>query len=280
MFGAIFYRYGCVPTTCKNCGNGILVKTKGKRREFCSPSCRTRYSNRKAGPREIRLSSSRCGLRLHRYVPRASPRPSPAWRRYTVRRSRRARSPGLRGSPYRLPGVSWQWESCPGYLPVRHPVCPLDRAGTLHHIREDRADSAFGETLAVMLEGWRGRGILVGEGLELRDEICAGRPTALENDVRYISGGSGHVHSASANLKMTVWLVVAGSSRSYCEVTTMRPNWGENTAISSPPISFTASAAGVLKAENISETDCTSRMSASPTSQSWKAIPPLSTCVP
>lgn len=50
LFGAIFYRYGCVPAKCKNCGNGILVKTKGKRREFCSPSCRTRYSNRKAGP--------------------------------------------------------------------------------------------------------------------------------------------------------------------------------------------------------------------------------------
>ena len=49
MYGAIFYRYGCVPATCKNCGNGILVKTRGKRREFCSPSCRTQYSNRKAG---------------------------------------------------------------------------------------------------------------------------------------------------------------------------------------------------------------------------------------
>lgn len=49
MFGAIFYRYGCVPATCKNCGNGILVKNRGKRREFCSPSCRTQYSNRKAG---------------------------------------------------------------------------------------------------------------------------------------------------------------------------------------------------------------------------------------
>ena len=49
MFVAVFYRYGCVPATCKNCGNGILVKTRGKRREFCSPSCRTQYSNRKAG---------------------------------------------------------------------------------------------------------------------------------------------------------------------------------------------------------------------------------------
>lgn len=48
MFGAAFYRYGCVPATCKYCGNGILVKTGGKRREFCSPSCRTRHSNRKA----------------------------------------------------------------------------------------------------------------------------------------------------------------------------------------------------------------------------------------
>lgn len=47
MFGAIFYRYGCVPATCKHCGNGILVKTKGKRREFCSPVCRTQHSQRK-----------------------------------------------------------------------------------------------------------------------------------------------------------------------------------------------------------------------------------------
>lgn len=47
MFGSIFYRYGCVPATCKNCGNGILVKTKGKRREFCSPVCRTQHSQRK-----------------------------------------------------------------------------------------------------------------------------------------------------------------------------------------------------------------------------------------
>lgn len=48
MFGAVFYRYGCIPATCKYCGNGILVKTGGKRREFCSPSCRTRHSNQKA----------------------------------------------------------------------------------------------------------------------------------------------------------------------------------------------------------------------------------------
>ena len=47
MFGAVFYRYGCVPATCKNCGNGILVKTRGKRREFCSPVCRTQHSQRK-----------------------------------------------------------------------------------------------------------------------------------------------------------------------------------------------------------------------------------------
>ena len=49
MFGAVFYRYGCIAATCKNCGNGILVKTRGKRREFCSPSCRTQHSNRKCG---------------------------------------------------------------------------------------------------------------------------------------------------------------------------------------------------------------------------------------
>lgn len=49
MFGVVFYRYGCIAATCKNCGNGILVKTRGKRREFCSPSCRTQHSNRKCG---------------------------------------------------------------------------------------------------------------------------------------------------------------------------------------------------------------------------------------
>lgn len=48
----------------------------------------------------------------------------------------------------------------------------------------------------------------------------------------------------------------------------MRPNRGENTAMSSPPISFAASAAEVLKAEIISETDFTSRMSTSLKSQS------------
>lgn len=82
------------------------------------------------------------------------------------------------------------------------------------------------------------------------------------------SGGLGHLHWASSTLKMTVWLVVTGSSRSYCEVTAMRPNRGENTAMSSPPISFAASAAEVLKAEIISETDFTSRMSTSLKSQS------------
>ena len=51
-----------------------------------------------------------------------------------ARRTRRD-VPGRRGSPYRLPGVSRQWGSRPGYLPVRRAVCPLDRAGTLHHIQ-------------------------------------------------------------------------------------------------------------------------------------------------
>lgn len=48
LFGAviatILYRYGAEPTTCKNCGNGMLIKTKGKRREFCSNTCKTQYS--------------------------------------------------------------------------------------------------------------------------------------------------------------------------------------------------------------------------------------------
>ena len=44
MIATILYRYGAEPTTCKNCGNGMLVKTKGKRREFCSNTCKTQYS--------------------------------------------------------------------------------------------------------------------------------------------------------------------------------------------------------------------------------------------
>lgn len=43
MFGAIFYRSGYAPATCKNCGNGMLVKAKGKRRQFCCDSCRVKY---------------------------------------------------------------------------------------------------------------------------------------------------------------------------------------------------------------------------------------------
>lgn len=45
MVGTIMYRDGKIPTTCKNCGNAFFDKPKGKRREYCSASCRTIYSS-------------------------------------------------------------------------------------------------------------------------------------------------------------------------------------------------------------------------------------------
>ena len=45
MVGTILYREGRAVTACKYCGNGILASAKGKRREFCSNSCRAAYSN-------------------------------------------------------------------------------------------------------------------------------------------------------------------------------------------------------------------------------------------
>ena len=49
MVGTLIYRHGTLPAVCKNCGNGMLIRTKGKRREFCSDSCRSQYSIRKGG---------------------------------------------------------------------------------------------------------------------------------------------------------------------------------------------------------------------------------------
>lgn len=44
MVGKVVYRAGALPTTCKHCGNGFFIKPKGKRREFCSDSCRSQFS--------------------------------------------------------------------------------------------------------------------------------------------------------------------------------------------------------------------------------------------
>lgn len=43
MFATVLFRYGTTAATCRNCGNGMLVRSKGKRREFCSNSCRAQY---------------------------------------------------------------------------------------------------------------------------------------------------------------------------------------------------------------------------------------------
>lgn len=44
MVGTLLYREGLVPATCKNCGNAFFNKPKGKKREFCSNTCRTVFS--------------------------------------------------------------------------------------------------------------------------------------------------------------------------------------------------------------------------------------------
>lgn len=44
VVGSIVYRNGNIPVACKRCGSGIMVKPKGKRREFCSTTCKTLHS--------------------------------------------------------------------------------------------------------------------------------------------------------------------------------------------------------------------------------------------
>lgn len=44
MVGSVVYRDGRIPVACKNCGNAFMIEPKGKRREFCSPTCRVRHS--------------------------------------------------------------------------------------------------------------------------------------------------------------------------------------------------------------------------------------------
>lgn len=57
MVGSIVYRDGNVPVACKNCGNAFMIAPKGKKREFCSPTCRVRHS--KEGSSENRGGASR-----------------------------------------------------------------------------------------------------------------------------------------------------------------------------------------------------------------------------
>ena len=47
VVGAIVYRTGVLPTTCKECGVGMLISAKGKRREYCSDSCRSTHCMRR-----------------------------------------------------------------------------------------------------------------------------------------------------------------------------------------------------------------------------------------
>ena len=48
MVGTVLYRDGKIPVACKTCGNAFFDKPKGKRREYCSASCRTAYSSQYA----------------------------------------------------------------------------------------------------------------------------------------------------------------------------------------------------------------------------------------
>ncbi len=43
MVGSLLYRADTIPVVCRNCGKGILIKNKGKRKDFCSASCRAQY---------------------------------------------------------------------------------------------------------------------------------------------------------------------------------------------------------------------------------------------
>ena len=43
MVGTLLYRTDTIPVTCRNCGKGMLIKNKRKRREFCSASCKSQY---------------------------------------------------------------------------------------------------------------------------------------------------------------------------------------------------------------------------------------------
>lgn len=49
MVGALMYRMERLPVTCRSCGNGMFIRSKGKRREFCGNSCRTRFYSGNAG---------------------------------------------------------------------------------------------------------------------------------------------------------------------------------------------------------------------------------------
>lgn len=46
IIGTVLLRYDMIPAVCKNCGNGMMIKPKGKRREFCSDTCRSQYSSK------------------------------------------------------------------------------------------------------------------------------------------------------------------------------------------------------------------------------------------
>ena len=68
------------PRSAKIAGTASWLKPRGRGASSVARRAGRGTRTERRDPREIRLSSSRCGLRLHRYVPRASPRPSPAWR--------------------------------------------------------------------------------------------------------------------------------------------------------------------------------------------------------
>ena len=124
------------------------------------------------------------------------------------------------------------------------------------------------KTFTVILEGCRGRGVLVGEGLELRSETCVGRSTELENDVRYIFGrigplALGIIHAENDRLACRdrlLEIVLRGhdheaqSGREYRDVVSAHQLRGVGRR--------------GLEGGIISETDFTSRMSTSLKSQS------------
>lgn len=46
MLGTVVLRYDSVPAICRGCGSGMLIRAKGKKKEYCSKKCQSRYMRR------------------------------------------------------------------------------------------------------------------------------------------------------------------------------------------------------------------------------------------
>jgi hypothetical protein len=79
MVGTVVYRNGKAVATCRNCGCAFFVRPKGKRREFCTLSCRSQFFNAKSAnlakqkPLSVRTSFEHEKGNRNRKIPTGSP---------------------------------------------------------------------------------------------------------------------------------------------------------------------------------------------------------------